>query len=65
MRGPRAFAAVFGGEQHKMFDMLEPNGILTTYSSKGAVRRALQAAGFKIEKLPGPAGKREMIRARK
>jgi len=49
----------------KMFDMLEPNGILTTYSSKGAVRRALQAAGFKVEKLPGPAGKREMIRARK
>jgi len=49
----------------KLFDMLEPNGILTTYSSKGAVRRALQAAGFKVEKLPGPAGKREMIRARK
>ncbi|HYK44569.1 MAG TPA: tRNA (5-methylaminomethyl-2-thiouridine)(34)-methyltransferase MnmD [Parafilimonas sp.] len=49
----------------KMFNMLEPNGLLTTYSSKGAVRRALQAAGFKVEKLPGPAGKREMIRARK
>ena len=49
----------------KMFDMLEPNGILTTYSSKGAVRRALQEAGFKVEKLPGPPGKREMIRASK
>ena len=49
----------------KMFDMLQPYGLLTTYSSKGAVRRAMHAAGFKVEKLPGPAGKREMIRARK
>jgi tRNA U34 5-methylaminomethyl-2-thiouridine-forming methyltransferase MnmC len=27
------------------------------------VRRAMQAAGFVVEKLPGPPGKREMIRA--
>ena len=47
----------------KMFSMLLPEGILVTYCSKGDVRRAMQAAGFKIEKIPGPKGKREMIRA--
>jgi tRNA U34 5-methylaminomethyl-2-thiouridine-forming methyltransferase MnmC len=49
----------------KMFEMLEQGGILVTYCSKGDVRRAMQAAGFVIEKLPGPPGKREMIRATK
>jgi tRNA U34 5-methylaminomethyl-2-thiouridine-forming methyltransferase MnmC len=49
----------------KMFAMLEPEGVLVTYCSKGDVRRAMQAAGFNVEKLPGPKGKREMIRARK
>lgn len=38
---------------------------LTTYCAKGSVRRAMQAAGFKVERLPGPPGKREMLRARK
>ncbi|MFI5187129.1 MAG: tRNA (5-methylaminomethyl-2-thiouridine)(34)-methyltransferase MnmD [Chitinophagales bacterium] len=47
----------------KMFSILEPGGILVTYSSKGDVRRAMQAAGFIVEKLPGPPGKREIIRA--
>jgi len=27
------------------------------------VRRAMQAAGFNVEKLPGPKGKREIVRA--
>jgi len=48
----------------KMFSMLKPGGILVTYCSKGDVRRAMQAAGFTVEKLPGPNGKREMIRCR-
>src|SRR4029079_6389757 len=47
----------------KMFAMLEPGGILVTYCSKGDVRRAMQAAGFIVEKHPGPRGKREMVRA--
>jgi tRNA U34 5-methylaminomethyl-2-thiouridine-forming methyltransferase MnmC len=47
----------------KMFEMLEQGGILVTYCSKGDVRRAMQAAGFTVEKLPGPKGKREIIRA--
>ena len=47
----------------KIAALLNKNGLLVTYSSKGSVRRAMQAAGFKIEKLKGPAGKREMVRA--
>jgi tRNA U34 5-methylaminomethyl-2-thiouridine-forming methyltransferase MnmC len=47
---------------NKMFSILNPDGILVTYSSKGDVRRAMQAAGFSIEKIPGPPGKREMVR---
>lgn len=47
----------------KMFSMLNPGGILVTYSSKGSVRRAMQNAGFIVEKLPGPPGKREITRA--
>lgn len=38
-------------------------GLLTTYSSKGSVRRALKELGFEVEKLAGPPGKREMINA--
>ena len=48
----------------KMYARLEPGGILVTYCSKGDVRRAMIAAGFSVEKLPGPPGKREMIRGR-
>ena len=48
-----------------MLNMLAPDGMLVTYCSKGDVRRALLAAGFSVEKIPGPPGKREMIRARK
>jgi tRNA U34 5-methylaminomethyl-2-thiouridine-forming methyltransferase MnmC len=49
----------------KMFSILKSGGILVTYSSKGEVRRAMQAAGFIVEKLPGPPGKREIVRGRK
>jgi len=47
----------------KMFAMLKPAGVLVTYCSKVDVRRAMQAAGFTVEKFPGPKGKREIIRA--
>ena len=49
----------------KMYDALELNGILVTYSSKVVVRRAMEEAGFTIEKIPGPPGRREMVRAHK
>ncbi|WP_053992164.1 tRNA (5-methylaminomethyl-2-thiouridine)(34)-methyltransferase MnmD [Mangrovimonas sp. TPBH4] len=48
-----------------MFEALRPNGVLVTYSAKGSVRRAMLAVGFKVDKLPGPPGKREMLRAYK
>jgi tRNA U34 5-methylaminomethyl-2-thiouridine-forming methyltransferase MnmC len=47
----------------KMFTALKENGILVTYSAKGSVRRAMLAVGFTVERLPGPPGKREMLRA--
>jgi len=49
----------------KMYTALKEDGILVTYSAKGSVRRAMQAVGFIVERLPGPPGKREMLRARK
>lgn len=47
----------------KLFQMLVPGGVLVTYCSKGDVRRAMTAAGFEVRKLPGPPGKREILRA--
>ncbi len=47
----------------KLYGMMKPGGILVTYCSKGDVRRTMQAAGFTVEKIPGPPGKREMVRA--
>lgn len=49
----------------KMYNSLKTDGVLVTYSAKGSVRRALQTVGFLVEKLPGPPGKREMLRATK
>lgn len=48
---------------NRIFAACKPNAILTTYCAKGAVRRALQQAGFQVERLQGPAGKREILRA--
>jgi len=48
-----------------MYKALKDNGVLVTYAAKGSVRRAMQSVGFLVEKLPGPPGKREMLRARK
>lgn len=47
----------------KIATWLVPGGLLTTYSSKSVVQRALRKAGFRIEKHPGPFRKREIIRA--
>ncbi|WP_419487436.1 tRNA (5-methylaminomethyl-2-thiouridine)(34)-methyltransferase MnmD [Chryseobacterium bernardetii] len=44
-------------------DKMAINGLLTTYSSKGSVRRILQELNFQVEKKQGPPGKREMINA--
>ncbi|MEC7262381.1 MAG: tRNA (5-methylaminomethyl-2-thiouridine)(34)-methyltransferase MnmD, partial [Bacteroidota bacterium] len=48
-----------------MYDAIAKGGFLVTYAAKGSVRRAMQAVGFTVERLPGPPGKREMLRATK
>lgn len=45
-----------------VFDHTKPGGSFATYSAAGWVRRNLEAAGFKTEKTPGFAGKRQMMR---
>lgn len=47
----------------KIATSMKKDGILTTYSAKGKVKRALKASGFAIENIPGPPGKREITRA--
>ncbi len=49
----------------KILESLQQNGVMVTYCAKGQVRRDLEAAGFKTERIPGPKGKREMLRAAK
>ena len=44
---------------------MENEGLITTYSSKGSVRRILKDLNFEVEKKAGPPGKREMMIATK
>lgn len=46
-----------------MASLLVPGGLLTTYCAKGYVQRNLRSAGFQVEKHPGPAHKRAVLRA--
>ena len=49
----------------QMYKALKSPGILVTYAAKGSARRAMESSGFSTERLPGPPGKREMLRATK
>ncbi len=49
----------------KIPHLLLKNGILVTYCVKGSFKRALREIGFAINKIPGPIGKREILRAEK
>ena len=46
-----------------VYGLMKEGGVLTTYCAKGDVRRAMLAAGFRVEKLQGPPGKRHILRA--
>lgn len=46
----------------KCFDLLKKGGVFTTYSAKGQLKRDLKSVGFELETLPGPPGKKEMVR---
>ncbi len=48
-----------------VYRLMKKGGVMTTYCAKGDVRRAMLAAGFKVEKLQGPPGKRHILRAKK
>lgn len=47
----------------KIFTHCNPGAVLVTYCAKGEVRRNLQFVGFKVERLQGPPGKRQILRA--
>lgn len=49
----------------KMYAALKPNGVLVTYACRSSIKKAMIECGFKIEKLPGAPGKREMLRGTK
>lgn len=49
----------------KLYNVMNQGAILTTYCAKGVVRRTLQEVGFVVERLAGPIGKREILRATK
>lgn len=42
---------------------LKPGGVFVTYAITGNLKRALKTLGCAVEKAPGAAGKREMLRA--
>jgi tRNA U34 5-methylaminomethyl-2-thiouridine-forming methyltransferase MnmC len=64
--GPRVQPELWTAEIFKrLYDLMADRGVLTTYCAKGEVRRHLQKIGFEVERLPGPPGKREMLRATK
>lgn len=50
---------------NRMFKALKKDSILVTYAARGVIKRNMIEAGFTVEKLAGPPGKREMFRARK
>jgi len=52
-------AAIF----KNIYKSMKDGGVLTTYSVKGDVRRAMKSVGFEVKKIPGPPGKREITRA--
>jgi tRNA U34 5-methylaminomethyl-2-thiouridine-forming methyltransferase MnmC len=62
--GPQVEPELWAMEvMQRCYELLEPGGIWVSYCAKGQVRRNLQEVGFKVERLPGPPGKREMLRA--
>lgn len=47
----------------RMYQALKSGGVLVTYACRTSIKNAMLHAGFKVEKLPGAPGKREMLRA--
>ena len=49
----------------RLVDAMVPGATLVTYCSKGDVRRGLRDAGLFMERLPGPPGKRHILRGKR
>lgn len=49
----------------RFYEAMRPESLLVTYCVKGTVKQALRSVGFTLKRLPGPPGKREMLRAKK
>ncbi len=49
----------------RIFISMKAGGLLVTYCAKGAVSRTMKETGFVVSKLPGPPGKRHMLRGMK
>jgi tRNA U34 5-methylaminomethyl-2-thiouridine-forming methyltransferase MnmC len=47
----------------KIKDVMAKASVFITYCAKGQVKRDLKSVGFVVESVPGPPGKREMVRA--
>ncbi|MSR89155.1 MAG: SAM-dependent methyltransferase [Candidatus Margulisbacteria bacterium] len=64
--GPTAAPDLWTQEQfQKLYNTLNPGGVLITFSAKGTVRQALTNVGFTVTKRPGPTGKTHISRAEK
>jgi tRNA U34 5-methylaminomethyl-2-thiouridine-forming methyltransferase MnmC len=47
----------------KIYNSVAAHGVFVTYCAKGQLKRDLKTLGFIVETLPGPPGKKEMVRA--
>ncbi|MFM8786908.1 MAG: MnmC family methyltransferase, partial [Bacteroidota bacterium] len=62
--GPSAQPELWGEQAVTLLaQRLNKGGVMVTYGAQGAFRRHLRQAGLLVERLPGPPGKREMLRA--
>lgn len=46
----------------KIYQSMKPNGAFVTYCAQGQLKRNLKSLGLTVETLPGPPGKKEMVR---
>ncbi|WP_291402633.1 tRNA (5-methylaminomethyl-2-thiouridine)(34)-methyltransferase MnmD [Daejeonella sp.] len=66
-----AFAAIHQAEMWSLESLthiskfIKTGGVFVTYAITGDLKRTMKSLGFSIEKVPGAAGKREMLRATK
>ena len=62
--GPRVEHQLWNKKWYsKIKNFLNDDSVLVTYCAKGSVRRDLISIGYNVERLEGPKGKREMLRA--